>query len=195
MCRLLCFPMWNSWQFITARVKSWALTVAWEIFAQRWNTFFEVKTAKFIYCRLHSAAQCKLFITLSYPVSIRMHLWSDRELSRCQRFNRLAINTSDAPSVKLPHLLPPSSFSSSNVREAASNGAILRWAHVACELVCECVFFFFYDSGISLQLSIIHTEKATHLTRTHTGTRTSSCSHYTSGCVLVCVHLALYAAA
>lgn len=81
----------------------------------------------------------------------------------------------------------PPSFSSSNVREAASNGARLQRVHVAGVRV------FFYSSEISLQLSIIHTQRATHLTRAHARTRTSVCSLYTSGCgcvrlyVCVCV--------
>lgn len=115
-----------------------------------------------------------------------------------QRFNRLAINTSDAPSVKLPLSSPISSrlpsFSSSNVREAANNGARLQRVRIA--RVC----MFFYSSEISLQLSVIYTKRATHLTRpraharayTYTHTQGPLCCLCTSGCESVCLHVCAF---
>lgn len=115
-----------------------------------------------------------------------------------QRFNRLAINTSDAPLVKLPLSSPISSclpsFSFSNVREAANNGARLQRVRIA--RVC----MFFYSSEISLQLSVIYTKRATHLTRrraharahTHTHTHGLLCCLCTSGCKRVCLHVCAF---
>lgn len=60
----------------------------------------------------------------------------------------------------------------------------------ACVSVCV-----FYSFKISLQLSIIHTQRATHLTRAHALHCALSTPQGVSVCACACVHLALYTAA
>ena len=124
-----------------------------------------------------------------YPVSIMIHLWSDHELGALSTLQKSfgykylgcplsEITPSAARSPPALHHFQPLMYVKPPVM-------VLDYKECA-ELVCVC---FSYSSEISPQLSIIHTQRATHTFDPYTCSRThtSVCSLGTSGCVCVCV--------
>lgn len=145
ICRLFTFP--NVKQLtgyycqneVMSLDHSYNPTSAWEIFGSALKCFDKV-----------IEKQCfSPYIALKHP-ALAVHCCSLAIVSplECindlimnsacfQRFNCLAINTSNAPSVKLPPISSSfPSFLSSNVRKAGSNGARLQRVRMACACMC-----------------------------------------------------------
>lgn len=205
-CRLLHFLMWNSWQVITAKVKSWALTTAKtqtsarEIFGSALKCFDKVMVKQSFFADKKSqvyAVHCS--VSIVFPLEyINDQIMNSACFQRfsCDGYKYVRCPFSEITShcIFRPSSLP--SFLSSNVREAGSNGARLQRVHTAC----ACIFFF-SCTEISLQLSVIlaQKKKSPHIWPIPIHAHTIFSPLFTPQGVSVCagarVNLALYTAA